>query len=194
LVVIEEIDGAINITLDSLNIESYYSEPQNLLLIILIIVSIVMPLLVYYFERSKIPKLVFDGVWKKNVYVGIGYYVKVKTKKGEGRTQGVQGFVGIKDKQDLNISSWHFSKNKDAEITTHDYLVLFNTFDHNGNKIITFPNPEYSPTAPFENNLYNEYKDNDLIVRIEATRGRISKRMFMKKIDDIVNQATELPP
>lgn len=80
--VIEEISGAIDRTLDYLKIDPRYSEPQNVLWIISIIVSVI-SLLVYYFKRRKIRQLVFEGVWKKNVLVGVDYYIKVKREQGE---------------------------------------------------------------------------------------------------------------
>jgi hypothetical protein len=51
----------------------------------------------------------------------------------------------------------------------------------------------YTP-PPYENNLYNQYKENDLIVEIEATGGRINKRDFTKRIEDIIDQAIQIPP
>ena len=82
-----------------------FTKPENLLLIILIGATVLVPLLVYYFQRRHIPKLSFDGLWKKTLFngKGISYYLKVKRDKGEGGAQGVIGFIGLKDKE-LNQS------------------------------------------------------------------------------------------
>jgi hypothetical protein len=54
-------------------------------------------------------------------------YKSIIREKGDGRAQGVQGFVGIKDELDQNISSWLLANNTDVEITKHHYLFLFKT-------------------------------------------------------------------
>jgi hypothetical protein len=57
-------------------------------------------LFIYLAERRKIPILVFDSLWYQDLGSDREYYVKVKREKGEGRAQGVQGFVGVKNKLD----------------------------------------------------------------------------------------------
>jgi hypothetical protein len=44
---------------------------------------------------------------------------------------------------------------------------------------IAFPGTEYSTKT--KNDLYDEYKENELIVEIEAIRGRIKNKRFIKK-------------
>lgn len=128
-------------------------------------------------------KLVTDG--KKET----SYYVKIIREKGDGRAQGVQGFVGIKDKLDQNISSWLLANNTDVEITKHHYLFLFKTSDDAVNKLITFPGIEFSQKF----DLYDDYKQNELIVEIEVIRARIPKKQFKEKIDNIVQKAKQIP-
>jgi hypothetical protein len=125
------------------------------------------PLLVYYFERRKIPLLDFDSLWYQNYQDDVGYYVKVKREKGEGRALGVQGFVGVKNKLDQNISRWLLSSNEfEAEITQYAYLFLFLTSNNNGKVEIVFPGTE-SSTSP-KSYLYEDYKEDKLIVEIES--------------------------
>jgi hypothetical protein len=50
----------------------------------------------------------------------------------------------------------------------------------------------YSFSNPSEINLVG-YDKNELIVQIEAIRGRIKKRQFKKKIKDIIKDAKEIP-
>jgi hypothetical protein len=113
---------------------------------------------VNYFQRRHIPKLVFDGIWKKKGVIGIDSFLKVKREKGEDRAEGVQGLVGIKDKLELNPSRWILS-NTIVDIIRHDYLVLFRIYEHIGNKIITFP-IIYPLPPPDDNNLYENNRYN----------------------------------
>jgi hypothetical protein len=41
--------------------------------------------------------------------------------------------------------------------------------------------------------LYDDYKQNELIVEIEAIRARIPKKQFKEKIDNIVQKAKQIP-
>jgi len=186
--VIESLDIIINTIFYYLQA---FTKPENLLLIILIVATVVIPLLVYYFHRRHIPKLVFDGIWKEPNCKGNStcYYIKVKRDKGEGKAEVVEGFVGIKGKE-LKPSEWLKSKSEIANIMNHDYLLIFETFYDKGNEIISFPEnifAEYHQS--YENNLFNQYKEKTLEVQIDATRGRISKRQFKKKIKKIVKEA-----
>jgi len=161
-------------------------------------------MLISYLTNKKIPKLVDDGVWKQNASVGIDYFLRVKRDNGEGEAEGVKGFVGIKDKSELTPSSWIYSRDKETDISIYDYLSLFKILEHKGYKIITFNIREDSlhpPSAPpddnnlYENNRFTQFKDDNLIVTIQARRGRIKmkKRQFVKKIEDIVKEATQIP-
>ena len=181
-----------------INTISYYfqafTKPENLLLIILIGATVAIPLLVYYFQRRHIPKLSFDGLWKKPLFngKGISYYLKVKRDKGEGGTQGVIGFVGHKDKE-LTQSQWFLSNSQETGIIKHDYLTLFHIINENEKKIIAFPENIFTDYPnPSEINLV-DYDKNELVVQIEAIRGRIKKRQFKKKIKDIIKNAKPIP-
>ena len=109
-------------------IDPEYLKPANLLLIILILVTGgagLISLFIYLTERRKIPILVFDSLWYQDLGSGREYYVKVKREKGEGRAQGVQGFVGVKNKLDQNLSRWLLYPNEsEAEITQYAYLYI----------------------------------------------------------------------
>lgn len=116
--------------IQSIIIDWRYLEPQNLLLIVLILATIVTSsLLVYILQRRNIPKLVFDGLCKdKGVPTALIYFLKIKREKGEGRAQGVQGFVGVKDKFEPKRSELLL---KTFEIFLYDYLPLFKVFEYN---------------------------------------------------------------
>jgi len=60
-----------------------FMKPENLLLIILLGATVLVPLLVYYFQGRHTPKLSFEGLWKKPLLNGKGmsYYLKVKRDK-----------------------------------------------------------------------------------------------------------------
>jgi hypothetical protein len=90
----------------------FLSKTENLAIIISIVSLGVAfrPMLVSYFENKKIPKLEFDGFWKQSDYVGMDYFVRVKKDKGDGEAEGVKGFVGIKNKIELNPSIWIWTK------------------------------------------------------------------------------------
>lgn len=159
-------------------------------------------MLVSYLENKKIPKLEFDGFWKQSDYVGMNYFVRVKRVKGEGETEGVKGFVGIKDKFELIPSIWLYSRNKETAISIYDYLSIFKILEHKGYDIITFhiredlfhpPPPPPDDNNLYENNRFTQFKNDKLIVEIQATRGRIKKRQFDKKIEDVVKEAKEIP-
>jgi hypothetical protein len=152
--------------------------------------------LMYILKRRHIPKLSFDGFWKKEDYFGVNYFVKVKRDKGEGKAEEVEGFVGIKDKFELISGRW-IKRNTETDISIYDYLCLFKIFKQDGNEIITFFHMD-DLEPPNANNLYEDYhytkfKDDKLIVEINAKRGRIKERPFTKKIDDIVKEAKPIP-
>jgi hypothetical protein len=93
--------------INSIKIDPEYLKLANLLLIILILVTGgvgLIALFTYLAERRRIPMLIFDGVWSDNPPNGIEYYIKVEREKGEGRAQGVQGFVGVKKISDQKVS------------------------------------------------------------------------------------------
>jgi hypothetical protein len=149
------------------------------------------------FKKKKIPKLVFDGVWKQNAPVGIDNFLKVKRDKGEGKPEKIEGFVGINDKRELKPTLW-IQRNIETDIPTYNYLSLFKILEQNGHKIITFPNANEIPPPPdvnflIENCPYTKFKDDELIVEIIARRARIKKKQFTKKIDDIVKEAKQIP-
>jgi hypothetical protein len=149
----------------------------------------------YFLKRRHIPKLDFDGLWKEPNCKGkvTCYYIKVKREKGEGKVEQVEGIVGIKDKE-LNSSEWRLSNSKITHIIKHDYLLLFQTFYDNGNEIIFFPKNIFADyPQPYENNLFNQYKEKTLEIQIEAKQGRIKKRNLQKKIKDIIKKAKPLP-
>ena len=91
------------------------------------------PLLMYFLNRKNIPKLDFDGLWKEPNCKGNNtcYYIKVKRNKGEGKVEGVEGIVGIKDKE-LKPIEWLKSKSEIANIMNYDYLLIFEKFYHKG--------------------------------------------------------------
>ncbi len=190
-----------NQIIDFLN---YITKPENYQLLVALIgiiisalISIGVTILMYILKRRHIPKLIFDGVWKQNAYVGTDYFLKVKKDKGEGKAEGVEGFVEIKDKLGLNPSRW-IDRNIETDITKYSYLSLFKIFEHKGYEIITFHTREISSPPNYNNlyetNRYNQYKDDKIIVEIEATRARIRKRKITKKIKDIVKDAKPIPP
>ncbi len=153
-------------------------------------------LIMYFLKRKNIPKLDFDGLWKEPNCKGklTCYYIKVKRDKGEGKAEVVEGFVGIKDKE-LKPSEWFKTKSEIANIVDYDYLLLFQTFYDNGKEIIFFPENIFGEfPQPYENNLFNQYKEKTLEVQIEAKRGRIKKRNIKKNIDKIVNKSKQIPP
>ncbi|HEX7257596.1 MAG TPA: hypothetical protein VF242_06010 [Nitrososphaeraceae archaeon] len=176
------------------------SKTENLAIIISIIslgVAIFRPMMVSYFNNKKIPILEFDGVYKTNTVGGIDYFIKVKRDKGEGEAEGVKGFVGITDKIELQPTLWWIGRTIETDISTYNYLSLFKTLEHNKQKIITFPNI-YETTPPdfdflLENCPFTKFKDDKLIVKINAKRGRIKEKQYPKNIDDIVKEAKPIP-
>lgn len=62
-----------------------------------------------------------------------------------------------------------------------------------GKEIIAFPENIFTLYPnPSQIKLFEYYK-NEWVVQIEATRARISKSQFKKKIEDIVKEAKALP-
>lgn len=107
--------------IQAISIDWKYLEPQIVLILVTVMTS---SLLVFYLQRNRIPKLVFDGVWKTNdkvVPTAIIYFLRIKREGGEGGIRGFRGFVGVKDKFDPKISQL-LSKN--SEIFLNDYLFL----------------------------------------------------------------------
>jgi hypothetical protein len=179
---------------------NFLSKTENLAIIISIVSLGVAfrPMLVSYFENKKIPKLEFDGFWKKSDYVGMDYFVRVKKDKGDGEAEGVKGFVGIKNKIELNPSIWIWTKKTVVtNIAIYDYLSIFKIFEHKGHEIITFNTRENLPPPDdnnlYEDNRYSKFKDDELIVEIMATRARIKEKQCKKKIEYIVNKAKQIP-
>jgi hypothetical protein len=88
--------------LNSIKIDPQYLKPDNFLLIILISATVITPLLVHYFEQRKIPILYFDGLWKSDSSQSSKiYFLKITRKKGNGRTEGVEAFLSIKNRFDM---------------------------------------------------------------------------------------------
>lgn len=151
-------------------------------------------------EQEIIPRLVFNGFYKKKneTFPSENYFLKVSREGGEGKAEDITGHVGIKDKLDLQEAGWLSSNVKSADITTNKYLFLFQLSKYKEKTIITFHGVVYNPNSPdyeqlLENSVYENYKDNVLIVEIYASRGRIKKKGFEKKIDDIVNEVKKIP-
>src|SRR5947208_3449296 len=135
-----------------------------------VIITPVSSLILYLVKQAKLPKLVFDGVWKQNDEVtltGVRYFLKVKQVKGDGRPQGIDGFVGIKDKLEPKPSSW-LSSRIDSNFKFYNYLVLFKILNYNGNDVITFPGSKKQPTELSEDDYYNRYETDSIVVKIEV--------------------------
>ncbi len=171
-----------------------FAKPENLLIVVLIGVTILMPLLVYYFHRRHIPKLVFDGTWKQSFIKEDTnhetYYLKIKREKGEGGAKGVIGFVGLEDKE-LVQTAWLLSESKEVDIIKHDYLILFQLIKFKGTEAIAFPQHLF-PYTPSYKNYLKQYTKNILEIHIEASQARIKKRHFKKKIEDIITESKQL--
>jgi hypothetical protein len=98
---------------------------------------------------------------------------------------------------DLQNANWLCDPNPSVNITIDKYLVLFKTFERNGQAIITFHGVDYNPNKPdFEQRLqrsfYENYKEDELIVEMYSSRGRIKEKRLEKKIEDIVDEAKEM--
>jgi hypothetical protein len=152
-------------------------------------------------EQETIPSLVFSGFYKRKneTFPSENYFVKVIREGGDGKAEDVTGHVGIKDKMDLKEAGWLSSNMKSVDITTNKYLSLFQLSKYKEKTVITFHGVAYNPNSPnyehlLENSVYENYKDSEIIVEIYASVGRIKKKRLEKKIDDIVNEAKEIPP
>ena len=56
-------------------------------------------MILYLIKQNKIPKLVFDGVWKRNDEVtvtGMRYFLKVKQVKGEVNHMGFRASLELR--------------------------------------------------------------------------------------------------
>lgn len=160
-------------------------------------------IIVYWLTRRKIPKLKFNGFYKKKSETGFlqgeRYYIKVEREGGEGEAEGVTGHVGIIDKLELKEAAWLNEYHKKVNISTIRYLLLFNTFEHKGKVHIGLYGMVLEPNKPdfeakLENSLYENYKKDRLNVEIYSLRGRIKDKRLEKKIEDIVKEAKEIPP
>ena len=100
----------LRLSLDWNSLTNWLIDPNNteyLLLILLIIGTVLTPIAIYAYQRSKIPKLKFDGFVKVDSpdsrlgdqdFKGItGYFGKVKNanRRSEGKVEGCQGFITI---------------------------------------------------------------------------------------------------
>jgi hypothetical protein len=161
-------------------------------------------LFVYLLKQSKIPKLRYDGFGTKQNESGwkneVRYFIKVSREGGEGEAKGVTGHVGIKNKLELKEGAWLHEHLRSVNIITYKYLVLFVTLEHKGKTIITFQGVHYKqPNEPdFEQQLadcsYENYKEDELVIEIYSSRGRIKKNRMEKRIKDIVKEARPIPP
>ena len=152
-------------------------------------------------EQETIPSLVFNGFYKRKneTFPSENYFVKVRREGGDGKAEDVTGDVGIKYKLDFKEAGWISSDIKSVDITTNKYLSLFQLSKYEEKTVITFHGVMYNPNRPdyeqlLDNSVYENYKDSELIVEIYASRGRIKKKRFEKKIDYIVNEAKDIPP
>jgi hypothetical protein len=177
-------------------------DPGNRLLIILIIVTAIVgliPLIIYWLEKHKIPKLVFNGIYKNTVGWSpfVAYFVRVERKGGQGVANGVEGFVYVKNKTDLKTSAWFLSHNRITNITRYDYLALFaiGKNDKTNDMNIYFPDFGIEQTRFFNiyrEELYLDFENADVVSEIEASRGCIKKKEFSMKIKNVKNNAKEL--
>ena len=152
-------------------------------------------LILYLIKQNKVPKLVFDGVWKQNDEVtvtGMRYFLKVKQVKGEGKPRGIQGFVGIKDKLEPKPTSL-LPNHIDLSFAFYSYLILFKMFNYNGNDVITFPGSTKTSTELSEDDYYSKYEKDTIVVKIEVDRARMHKKYFELPINDIVKNAKQIP-
>jgi hypothetical protein len=122
------------------------------------------------------------------------YFLKVTRKKGNGRTEGVEAFLSIKNRFDMISTLWWLPQKPETNITKFEYVVLFK-LKENETKI-TFPSILYIPESQsYTLFAYNsqldcmEYSNKKLVIEIEAIRGHIPKKQFKKTIGDIVQDA-----
>ncbi|MGB6529484.1 MAG: hypothetical protein WBF33_15355 [Candidatus Nitrosopolaris sp.] len=117
-------------------------------------------LILYVLKRRNIPKLKYDGFWKKKNEDGIPsefYFVKVSREGGEGKAEGVTGLVGIVDKLDLKEAGWLSSNMRSVDIITNKYLLLFRILKNKEKTVITFHGIDYDPNKPHFKHIFQTH-------------------------------------
>lgn len=184
-----------------IGIDPAYLQPANILLTILIIVTIVVgffPLIIYLLQRHKIPSLEIEeifinGISTNDILPTQYYCLRIRRKGGEGRAEGCEGFLTIENKLDTKTRWWLHDKTH-IDISKWEDLILFR-LENNG-QLINFPSLSKKDDDSVSNSIFpnpavalNEYSDEKLLVEIDATRGRIPKRQYARRIKDIIDDA-----
>jgi hypothetical protein len=162
---------------------------DRILLIVLILATVVTPLLLYWLDRRKLPKLVFERPYHKykDLTGNITYVIRVKNsnKNSEGRVENCSGLVEIRGTDIKNkLSLWN--DNNDVDIMFADYADL-RLFTTKGTEEIFFYNAKsgYLNLRP-----YQEYIHKEITIRVETQRG-LPPIPLTERIENIMNETQE---
>jgi hypothetical protein len=177
---------------------NWITDPRNteyVLLILLIIGTVLTPIIIYTHQRSKIPKLKFDGFVKvaspdrrlgdKDIKGITGYFLKVKNanRRSEGKVD-CQGFiiVGIRTYRTV----WHYDY-AETPIGQEELLLLF--YMNNNDKTVNFANyHRYSKVIELSK-PYDKCANDNISIRLECSSGSCPKPLT-KSIKNIIDKAT----
>jgi len=168
---------------------------ENLLLILLIIGTVLTPIVIYAHQRSKIPKLRFDGFIKvdspdrrlgSHDIKGItGFFVKVKNanRRSEGKAEECQGYITIGTRTYRTVWQYDWAG---SPIGQEELILLF--YMDNNNKEVNFVNYARSKVVELSK-PYNECFNDNISIRLECSSGSCPKPLT-KSIKHVIDNAT----
>jgi hypothetical protein len=160
----------------------------------LIIGTVATPIIIYAHQRSKIPKLKFNGFVKvdspdsrlgdKDIKGITGYFVKVKNAKrrSEGKAEGCQGFITIRARIYRSVWAYDWAG---TPIGKKELLLLF--YINNNDNTVNFANRQHSKIIELSK-PYNECFNDIISVRLECESGSIP-RPLTKSIRHIIEKS-----
>ena len=158
-------------------------------------------MLLNYFQKQKIPTLVFETFTKTDSQLEPIYFVRIRNSEGEGKAKKCVGKLDINNNHIQTV--WATQSNKcDILQDSREDLRLFRI---EYEKIISpiqeklIPKIIFIPTLKPKNlrkqgeifdespKSFEDYRDSDITIRIDAERGKPTS--LTKKISEIIDEA-----
>jgi hypothetical protein len=165
----------------------FFANLASILLLLLIVATVTTPLLIYHFERRRVPKLVFEKPYRKyreSQTNNMVFFIRIRNanKHSEGRAEFCSGLIEVIGTSIKNMPTiWIENSQEDFNFADYADLRLFTVKE--GEEINFYNKQRYLDAKPYSVYIHKEIK-----INLETQRGRCPAPLT-DRIEDIINNA-----